>query len=264
MTTKAIRFFTFFVILLSTIEMAFAQQSNTTSTTPEQKTAQTVDTADEQPGRQTLPVDDPVEKTASPTPTVDEILDKIEARYSGSGFSARFDQRSTIKAMDITDTAYGNVMIKRPEKMRWEYEAPERQIIITNGETLWVYRPDDKQVMVGKAPDYLGGGKGAGFLSNIRNIRKNFNVTLSETKAHGFYTLKLVPENKNYDVSAIYLKISEATADLVQIVTYNSYQDETRISLKDFKYQQTFDDDLFDFVPPEGTDVLRMDEQTME
>ena len=85
-------------------------------------------------------------ETALPDMTVDEILTKVEKRYKGPGFSATFDQASTLKAIGITDYANGRAWFKHPAKMRWEYQAPERQEIITDGLTLWIHRPDENQV----------------------------------------------------------------------------------------------------------------------
>ena len=65
--------------------------------------------------------------------SLDDILAGMEKRYSGVGFSARFEQRSILKAMDLVDTASGSILVKRPGKMRWSYETPERQLIITDG-----------------------------------------------------------------------------------------------------------------------------------
>ena len=78
---------------------------------------------------------------------LDALLDKVEKRYAGPGFKADFDQQSTITAMEVTDSASGHLFIKRPGKMRWEYVLPESQIIISDGNDLWIYRPGDNQVM---------------------------------------------------------------------------------------------------------------------
>lgn len=194
-------------------------------------------------------------------PTVDELLTKIEKRYAGEGFSARFDQRSSLKAMEITDTASGKVMIRRPGMMRWEYEKPDKQIIITDGSTLWIYRPDDHQAMTGKAPAYLGDGKGASFLSDIRLVRKNFDVTPEDMDEPCCHTLKLMPRQKQHDIASIYLLISKHTSDVLQIVTYNAYGDQTIIDLSEFQLDQKFDDSMFTFTAPPGTDILQLDEQ---
>jgi len=84
--------------------------------------------------------------------TLEQILDRLEEHYTGNNFKAEFIQESTVKAMAITDFASGKIFVRYPGKMRWEYEKPERQIIITDGFKLWIYRPADNQVMTGSAP----------------------------------------------------------------------------------------------------------------
>ncbi|MBW1698033.1 MAG: outer membrane lipoprotein carrier protein LolA [Deltaproteobacteria bacterium] len=192
--------------------------------------------------------------------TLEEILEGVERRYSGSGFSARFFQISTLKAMQITESASGRLYVKHPGKMRWEYEAPEKQVIITDGKKLWIYRPEDSQVMVGKAPVFFGEGKGAGFLSDIRRIRKNFQLSLQPEGEKSRYVIKLIPKKKTYDLAAVYLSILPDTFDVAQVITQNDYGDETRIGLSDFSYDQKLPDSLFEFQIPEGVDIVQMDE----
>ena len=191
---------------------------------------------------------------------LDKIINKVEKKYVLAGFSACFVQESTLKAMDITDSASGKITVKRPSKMRWEYEKPDRQIIVTDGKDLWVYRPDDNQVMIGKFPSFFGDGKGASFLSDIKLIRQQFNITLENTANNDYYILKLLPLKKTNDLSYITLSISKKTFYLEEIVTYNAYSDETRIKLIDIKLLENPDDSIFIFNIPYGTDVLKLDE----
>jgi len=191
----------------------------------------------------------------------DDIIQKVESRYAVSGFSAFFFQASTIKAMEITDSASGKAFFKRPDKMRWEYETPDRQTIITNGNTLWIYRPEDNQVMVGKAPSFFEDGKGFSFLSDMESVKKKFYILLEKKAEDDTHVLKLLPIEKTFDVSVIYLFVSTKTFEVVKIVTYNSYEDETRIEFKDIRFKQKLDESLFNFNIPEGVEVLHLDEQ---
>lgn len=193
--------------------------------------------------------------------SLDDIIKKVESRYAVSGFSAFFFQASTIKAMEITDSASGKAFFKRPDKMRWEYETPDRQTIITNGHTLWVYRPEDNQVMVGKAPSFFEDGKGFSFLSDMESVKKKFNILLEDKDEDHTHVLKLLPKEKTFDVSVIYLFVSTKTFEVVKIVTYNSYEDETRIEFKDIVFKQKLDESLFNFNIPQGIEVLHLDEQ---
>ncbi|AOY58561.1 MULTISPECIES: LolA family protein [Desulfococcus] len=201
--------------------------------------------------------------TSNPTaasPGVDRIMSGVEKKYAGDGFEARFHQTSTLKAMDITDTAEGRLLIKRPDKMRWEYETPERQLVITNDDTLWIYRPDDLQVMLGSAPEFFRGGKGAGFLSDIRRIRKHFDVFLEDVKEGDRYTLKLVPKDGKLDVVSILMTISATSFEVTDVTTTNSYGDQTYIRFDRYRFNLTPADDDFVFDIPEGADVIRLEE----
>ncbi len=201
--------------------------------------------------------------TESSDLTVDQILERVESKYANSKFSADFIQKSTIKAMDIADMASGKVYIKYPGMMRWEYKKPDNQIIITDAQKLWIYRPEDNQVMTGKAPTFFGDGKGASFLSNIGLIRKKFEISLGDSeKKEGdmFYHLELVPHEKAMDISKIRLLISKQTFNVLQVITQNSYGDETRIDLINAAFGVHLDDSLFSFDIPEGTDVLQIDQ----
>ncbi|MGD8611341.1 MAG: outer membrane lipoprotein carrier protein LolA [Desulfobacterales bacterium] len=201
--------------------------------------------------------------TASNDLTVDQILERVENKYANSKFSADFIQKSTIKAMDITDMAKGKVYIKYPGMMRWEYEKPDRQIIITDADKLWIYRPADNQVLTGTAPTFFRDGKGASFLSDIRVIRQKFDISLEQGPAEEsdlFYHLKLIPLEKTLDISEIRLLVSRQTYNVLQIVTLNFYGDETRIDLLNFVFDANLDDSLFSFKIPPGVDVLQIDE----
>lgn len=194
------------------------------------------------------------------SPALDQILKGIEKRYAGKGFSASFFQESMLKAMQITDTAEGHLTVKRPGKMRWEYTIPEQQSIVTDGKTMWIYRPADNQVMLGKAPAYFGRGKGAGFLSDIRLIRESFTIEQHPAENEDYYRLKLLPREPTQELADIILSVAKRTYQIDQVVSHNAYGDETRIVLSDFRFDIDPADDLFRFTIPAGADVVQMDQ----
>lgn len=192
------------------------------------------------------------------TLTVDAILEKVEKRYALSGFTAGFFQSSTLKALNITDTAVGKISIKRPDKMRWIYEAPERQTIITDGTRLWIYRPDDNQVMLGVAPSYFGAGKGASFLTDIRIMKKTFDISVVKARVPNRHKLKLVPKEKSVDVTHIFVWINTKSWEVAEVATYNTYGDETRLEFSNIEFIDDLPEPLFVFVVPEGVDVVEL------
>lgn len=191
---------------------------------------------------------------------LDTILQGIEQRYAGQGFAAAFFQESILKAMRITDTAEGHLTVMRPGKMRWEYTIPDPQTIITDGRTMWIHRPLDNQVMVGKAPAYFGEGKGAGFLSDIRQIRNSFTVTLQPAESENHHRLRLVPHEPSDELAEIILSVEKQHFQIDQVITYNSAGDETRIVLRDYRFNIEPEENLFQFAIPENADVIQMDQ----
>lgn len=192
--------------------------------------------------------------------SLDKILKGIEKRYAGTGFSAAFFQESMLKAMQISDTAEGRLTVKKPGKMRWEYILPDPQTIITDGKSMWIYRPADNQVMVGKAPEFFGSGKGAGFLSDIRQVRKSFRIEQQTAQNPDYLRLQLTPMKPTPDIAKIILSVGKTSYQVDQVVTYNAYGDETKITLTNYQFGKAPKDKLFTFDIPEGTDVVEIDQ----
>ena len=162
--------------------------------------------------------------------------------------------------MDIVDFASGKIFVRYPGMMRWEYEKPEEQIIITDGHKLWIYRPTDNQVLAGSAPAFFSDGKGASFLSDIKLIRQKFKISLEDSKKDFFYELKLQPLEKKLDVVDIRLSVTKNTFTVIRIRTYNSYGDENRIEFVNHRFNVKLDESLFSFEIPPGADVVQLDE----
>lgn len=190
-------------------------------------------------------------------PLVAQILDAVEERYASSAFEARFKIASTLTAMQVTDTASGRLLVKYPGKMRWEYEEPDPMLFVTDGATLWMYQPKERQVTVGAADEVLGGSQGASFLSDIRLLRQQFQIALDPSGSDEQVRLKLTPRGEAFDIAFIIMTIDRATHDVVEVLTVNLYEDRTRIVFEDIAFQQTFPDELFRFEVPEGVDVLQ-------
>lgn len=196
--------------------------------------------------------------------SADEILDKVESRYDCDTFSAEFIQTSTLKAMDISDTASGTVIFKRPKKFRWTYDRPDKQLIISDGDRLWIYKPQERQVMMGKAKNLFGEGRGASFLSDIKSLRADFEARLAPDKMQktGYYVLEMVPKKKSEILSAAYLEIEQKSFEVTAIDTDNPYGDHTRIEFKKRKLCEKADDSLFSIDIPVDVDVVTLDNES--
>jgi outer membrane lipoprotein carrier protein len=184
------------------------------------------------------------------------FLDGLEKQYAGRTFSATFTQTSVMTALDISETASGRAWFSHPGKMKWQYLEPERHDIITNGNTLWIYRPDENQVMRGDASQFFASGAGGAFLSDISQLRDNFTVTVFESTDQ-WVELQLDAPPDNPDIQIIRIQATRKDFQIQTVTTVNTVGDVTRFELSDIQFLQ-LPDNWFEFTVPPGTSVIDM------
>ncbi len=78
---------------------------------------------------------------------VQALIRVFEGRYrSAHVLEARFLERYS-ESGHVLRSESGTVYFQRPGKMRWEYEAPEKNLFLVDGKTAWFYVPADHTVM---------------------------------------------------------------------------------------------------------------------
>ena len=107
------------------------------------------------------------------------MLEVIQKQYQSiQSFSGRFIQSSHLADSEKgPKVAEGLVSYKRPGKMHWLYESPEEQLLVTNGQTMWLYDPLLENVTVqklekiteGTALSFAGFGKTYKLISFTEN-----------------------------------------------------------------------------------------------
>lgn len=199
------------------------------------------------------------EEDAGNGKTAEDVIEKLRDHYGEKNFTADFRQESTLKAMDITDKAEGRAWFKHPGKMRWQYEVPETYLIVTDGDTLWIHRPADRQVMVGDAAVHFGDGRGASFLADFSRITDVFKTSLADSDDQ-LWRIKLVPRRQQGDLEQIYMDVNRKSLEIEQVTTENIYDDVTRIIFEDVEFHPEMPDRLFDFEIPAGADVIQMED----
>ena len=199
--------------------------------------------------------------------SVEDVLNMVHARYGKSAFCANFGQISTLTGMGIQDTAEGSACFKHPDKMRWHYRSPEEQFIVSDGETLWVYRPVDNQVMVGKAKEFFGAGEGASFFTDVAMLKKGFDVDWAEqnwqeeAKSQNAWALRLVPKNVRPEFVSLCLLIDKDSHEIFEAISYNNFGDETRMRFSRPDFDKPVPEAQFTFGIPPGVDVVEFSSQ---
>lgn len=84
--------------------------------------------------------------TAEAIPGAKGLVGLFEARYRPARtLQATFLERYTENGR-VVRTEAGTAYFRRPGKMRWEYESPEKDLFLVDGKTAWFYVPGDHTV----------------------------------------------------------------------------------------------------------------------
>lgn len=203
----------------------------------------------------------PVKEEAPPAPAIelDSVLRGLEERYQAPSFSARFYQESPLPDIQITERAEGKAFFKRPGKFRWSYETPDVLEYISDGIRLWIYSPVDNNVWIGTAEDFFGKGGSASVLTDLKQLKDRFDVSLADPLTDTSVRLKLIPKGDGQGLTHMFLSVDKSTYDILNIVSFNLNGEETRIKFETMTYDAVTDDSLFTFSVPENAIVIPLE-----
>jgi outer membrane lipoprotein carrier protein len=188
---------------------------------------------------------------------VEEIVNKVQENYENtSDLEAIFIQESFIKMMDTVEKSEGKVYIKKQGKMRWDYRKPKKQEIVVDGRTIWIYNPEEKQVLKSPFSDNPQNRTPASFLAGtgIGRLKDDFEISLS--KISGAHLLRLTPKGPKGNIETILLEILPIDYSIKRFSLIDIYGNKTTITLKDIKINKGLKDSLFHFKVPEGVKVI--------
>jgi len=197
-------------------------------------------------------------------------------------FSADFFQKSHIASIGRTQSGQGTVRFKfTPSaaqesplaKFRWEYSKPSVQEIISDGQTLWVYLPENRQVIesdISQMNDQQGENP-VTFLSGLGNLSQDFSINWGSPRIveTGGYLLQLEPRKESQLIQKIEVLVSETainkwlkqhkTGDIFPILSTlvtDPSGNRTAIEFRDVQVNQKLADQLFFFERPDGVELV--------
>lgn len=198
-------------------------------------------------------------QAAGSTLTVEEVIDRLQTSYERvEDFKAQFVQESTNRSLGRTLTASGEVAMKKPGKVRWEYRSPEPRLIVSDGRTLWIYSPEDRQVFVQGAAEVLS-GISLNLLAGLGNLRRDFRIRAiahAGTEASKIYLLELTPKKPEAALERLILEVDQETFLVEKAVFFDAYANTTTIAFQNLSINTGLPDSRFAFVPPPGVEVI--------
>ena len=180
---------------------------------------------------------------------VDQLHDFLKSTRT---LKADFSQMIIGKNGRKPQQSSGTVAISRPGKLRWEILKPYPQLVVGDGEKIWVHDPDLQQVTVRKAGQAIGGSPAA-LLSGSNELEKNF--TLKEAgEAEGLAWVEATP--KAGDSGFEKVRLGFAGNDLKAMELQDSFGQTTLIRFAKIERNPTLPAATFKFTPPTGVDVV--------
>jgi len=233
---------------------------------------------------------------------LNDVVSALEAPFkadasSGAGttptaiadFQADFAQLSRIASLDRTQRGSGEVVFKFDRngsgsvpraKFRWEYKQPTIQEIISDGTTIWVYLPENAQVIrsdIGPS-SRANGSDPVTFLADLGNLSHDFAIGWASPKSDGKgnYVLELTPRQPSSLIQRLVIVVdrdavlsggpsakpggrSEDSAifPILSTTVYDPNGNSTLIEFSDLRVNIGLSDRVFEFSPPEGVEVIR-------
>ncbi len=169
---------------------------------------------------------------------------------------ADFSQIVVAKNGKKPQQSSGVMMFSRPGKFRWQIEKPYAQLLVGDGEKVWIYDPDLRQVTVKKVDAALGStpaallvGEGGG----KSTLEKNF--TLREAgEREGLEWLDAIP--KTPDSGFEKLQLGFSGNDLKAMELFDNFGQTTSLFFSRLERNPSLAATQFRFTPPAGIDVI--------
>lgn len=146
----------------------------------------------------------------------------------------------------------GVVAISRPGKLRWDIQKPSPQLVIGDGEKIWIYDSELQQVTVRKAGQAISGSPAA-LLAGSNELEKNFNLK-EVGEADGLNWVEATP--KAGDSGFEKVRLGLAGSDLKAMELHDSFGQITVIRFSRLEKNPSLPATTFRFVPPAGVDVI--------
>lgn len=169
---------------------------------------------------------------------------------------ANFSQRVVAKTGKRPQQSSGSMIFVRPGKFRWQIEKPYSQLLVSDGEKVWIYDPDLRQVTIKKAGQALGGTPAsllAGESGGRATLEKNF-ILREAGEREGLEWVEAVPKTQESGFEKVLMGFSGS--DLKTMELFDNFGQTTSLVFSEFERNPSIAPALLRFTAPAGVDVI--------
>ena len=165
---------------------------------------------------------------------------------------ARFSQVVISPDSKVQDSSEGQVWLSRPQRFRWEYGGDYPELVVADGDRIWIYDEMLEQVTV-KDQALAAVDSPLVLLTEPGRLEQQFEVR-EAGEIDGAQLLELNAISAEYQFERILLGLRDK--QLVLMIMEDAFGLRTELRFDDVRRNPDLDEALFRFEPPEGTDVI--------
>ena len=165
---------------------------------------------------------------------------------------ADFEQKVYDRNDKVVQESKGSFVFQRPGLFRWVYAKPVDQVIVGDGQRVWIHDRDLNQVTVRKLSNALGSTPAA-LLAGSADIEKAFELSDAGTR-DGLEWLEARPREREAGFERVRMGFDADGLRAMELVDH--FGQTTRLRFVNLKRNPKVDKSEFRFEPPKGTDVL--------
>jgi len=180
-------------------------------------------------------------------------LERFKAFASGTQAArADFEQTVRDRGGKTLQQAKGRFVFQRPGKFRWVYDKPVDQVIVGDGERVWIHDRDLNQVTVRKLSRALGSTPAA-LLAGSADVEKAFELSDAGTR-DGLEWLEAKPKEREAGFERVRMGFGENGIQAMELVDH--FGQTTLLRFTNLARNPKVEASEFRFTPPKGADVL--------
>ena len=191
------------------------------------------------------------------TPPAAEVAAALQRRYERiADFTASFTHTYEGGVLRRKPSESGTVFIKKPGKMRWEYTAPQKKLFVSDGRTIYMYFPTDKQVIKNDVPPQDQATNAVSFLMGKGDVGRDFNAKYESGGSDDTYVLRLDPKVRQAEYDWLQVVVDRKTHQIRALTAGDGQGGRSTFAFSNFKENTGLSDKMFQFSIPRGTEVI--------
>jgi outer membrane lipoprotein carrier protein len=188
----------------------------------------------------------------------EDLLGRINGRYRKvSTLRAEFVQRERVASLGRIRESRGVLLLKKPGKMRWDYTAPEKHLIVSDGQILWMYYPEEKNAYrLTFADEDISMTPLAILFRADRDMTDFFTPTTVTPLKDGLTRVDLKPKAETDRMTSIALIARSSDGTLYGVIHKDAFGNITEVDFQKIVESPLVEDRQFVFTPPAGTKIM--------